>query len=429
MDSGPVTVTTQIPPIAAMSADTDFEALRTKLRAKCVYLADDGILERLEWFETQDFDHVVLKDDVDKYMEDGAPPDNPPQPARLAGIFRIARRSFFMRACGRWKPNKPPLFLPLANIRPSAYTGDPGIPELEGDYPKSWENVAELLKEWYRSRNEDEAKVIESSGVIDWKTKKPPNPGNGFKIGRRVFETRSPESLERLEDYGPSFSIENWPVEFPEAQAELDEIKSTHIAHPIPVYYPDPENDLIPPDRYYDDLPGAIVRLEFHLNHYFIDGRHKFAADIMRMKVIVRPSVPPSSPSSPRKRKGTQSKGDFSDEDKRSPKRQAVSSSTDANVPQHGLLRPAWGFMSPDRTKATLGAKKSPVKAEPIKWQAASSSTEANVPQHGLLRPAWGFVSPDRTKAKLGAEKTPVKTEPEEESPTKGKQKMMWLRK
>ncbi|RXW20534.1 hypothetical protein EST38_g5331 [Candolleomyces aberdarensis] len=412
-----------------MSAETDFdfEGLRTKLRAKCVYLADDGILERLEWFETLNFEHVVLKDDVDNYkkcMEDGAPPGNLPQPARLAGIFRISRRSFFMRACGRWKPDTPPLYLSLEEVRPSAYTADPGIPELEGDYPKSWENVDELLREWYRSQNEDEAKVSESRGVIDRNTKKPPNPANGFKIGRRVFEKRS-ESPERLEDHGPRFSIENWPVEFSEAQPYLDEIKSTHIAHPIPVYYPDPENDLIPPDRYYDDLPGAIVRLEFHLNHYFIGGRHTFAADIMRMKVLVRPSVPPPSP---KKRKGIQSKGDFSDEDKRSPKRQAVSSSTDANVPQHGLLRPAWGFMSPNKTKATLGAK-TPVKAESAERHAVSSSTGVNVPQPKFQASPSKPWTPNRTKATRGAEKTPVKTEPEEESPTKGKQKIMWLRK
>ncbi|RXW20527.1 hypothetical protein EST38_g5315, partial [Candolleomyces aberdarensis] len=253
-----------------MSRETAFEALRTRLRAHCVYLGDNDILERLEWFETQDFDHVVLKDDVDRFSEDGAPRNNPPQPAPLAGIFRLSHRHhFFMRACSRWKPNASSINQPFAEIRPSAFTEDPGIPELQGDYAMGWENVAGLSREWYRFRNLDEARVTESRGVIDW-TKPRPSPADGFKIGRRVFEKRSPESLERFQDHGPRFSIENWPVEYPEAQAELNRIKSTHIAHPIPAYYPAPDNNLIPPDRYWDDLRGAIVRLEFHLNHWFI---------------------------------------------------------------------------------------------------------------------------------------------------------------
>lgn len=179
----------QTPPIATMSAETDFEALRTKLREKCVYLADDDVLDRLEWFETQNFDHLVLKDHVEKYISEGGPPDNPPPPVRLAGIFRLTHRhDFFMRACGRWRPNASSFYQPFADIRPSAFTEDPGIPELEGDYSKSWMNVAELSREWYRSQNEDEAKVTESRGLINWTTKSTPQPAHGFKIGHRVFE-------------------------------------------------------------------------------------------------------------------------------------------------------------------------------------------------------------------------------------------------
>ena len=182
--------------IATMSAETDFEALRTKLREKCIYLADDDTLQRLEWFETQGFDRIVLKDDVDMYLKDGCPLDQPPQPARLAGIFRLTRRhDFFMRACGRWKPNAAPFHHPFANIRPSAFTEDPNIPALEGDYSQSWNNVAKLSREWYRSHNEDEAKVTQSKGVINWGTKSVPNPAHGFKIGHKVFEVSETISI------------------------------------------------------------------------------------------------------------------------------------------------------------------------------------------------------------------------------------------
>jgi hypothetical protein len=74
------------------------------------------------------------------------------------------------------------------DIRPSAFTEDPDIPELEGDYPKSWNNIAELLNQWYESWGKDEEKLTDSVGVIDWTTKSQPNPAHGFKIGHRVFE-------------------------------------------------------------------------------------------------------------------------------------------------------------------------------------------------------------------------------------------------
>ncbi|RXW20529.1 hypothetical protein EST38_g5316 [Candolleomyces aberdarensis] len=381
-----------------MSRETDFEALRTKLRAHCAYLADPDILKQLEWFETQDFDHVVLKEDVDRFIEDGAPRNNPPQPARLAGIFRLSHRHhFFMRACSSWRPNPFSVDRPFAEIRPSAFTEDPGIPELEGDYSMGWENLAELSREWYRSRNLDEARVTESHGAIDWK-KPRPSPAEGFKIGRRVFEKRTPESLGRFQDHGPRFRIENWPVEFPEAQAELNKIKSTHIAHPIPAYYPAPENNLIPPDRYWDDLRGAIVRLEFHLNHWFIRGRHVFTADIVRMKVLVPPKLPPSSPV---RLGGTPIGDDFPGESRRSARQQAASSSTYANVPHpNAQAGPS------NRTDATRGTKKNPVKTESVKRQVASSNTYANVPQ-----PTSQAGPSNRTDATRGTKKTPVKTE------------------
>ncbi|KAJ2929978.1 hypothetical protein H1R20_g7099, partial [Candolleomyces eurysporus] len=359
--------------MSRLSRETDFEALRTRLRAHCVYLADPDILERLEWFETQDFDQVVLKEDVDKFIEDGAPRNNPPQPAPLAGIFRLSREhGFFMRACGCWGLGASSVDQSFAKTRPSACTEDPGIPELEGDYPRSWENVAELSREWYRSRGQDEAQVTRSCGVIDWK-KPGPSPADGFKIGRRVFEERSPESLASFQDHGPRFSIENWPVNTA-AQAELDKIKSTHIAHPIPAYYPAPDNNLIPPDRYWDDLRGAIVRLEFHLNHWFIRGRHIFTADIMRMKVLVPPKLLPPSPS---RLRSVPIGDDFPGEDRRSPRRQAAMSSSHANVPQSNAQA---GSSSRNRTDATPGTKKTSVKTESVKRRATSSSTYSNVP-------------------------------------------------
>ncbi|KAJ2934922.1 hypothetical protein H1R20_g2197, partial [Candolleomyces eurysporus] len=269
-----------------------------------------------------------------------------------------------MQACSGWTPNASPDHPRFADIRPSAFTEDPDIPELKGDYPKIWNNVVELLRRWYQFGAGDGAKLTDSVGVIDWTTKSEPNPAHGFKIGHRVFERRSAESLENFQDHGASFSIENWPVG-PEARAELDKIKKTHIAHPIPAYYPDPEKNLIPPYRYRDDLRGAVVRLEFHLNHWFIDGRHTFTADIRRMKILVRPNLPPSGVASPIKRKGIPLTDDFSDEDDlpRPPKRQAASNRTNAGA-STSQQNPQAVPSTPKKTKAT-STKKTPAKDKP----------------------------------------------------------------
>ncbi|RXW19630.1 hypothetical protein EST38_g6217 [Candolleomyces aberdarensis] len=350
-----------------MSADTDFEDLREQLRAKCIYLADDNVPERLEWFRMQDFDRVITKDEADKYRnssrKEGTPSNEDdesgsPPPARLAGIVRLTHKhDFFMQACSGWIPSTSPGHPRFADIRPSAFTEDPGIPELMGDYPKIWNNVVALLRGWYQFEGEDATKLRDSVGVIDWTTKSEPNPAHGFKIGHRVFERQSPENLKNFQDHGASFNIETWPVE-PEAQLELDKIKKTHIAHPIPVYYPDPEKNLIPPYRYRDDLRGAIVRLEFHLNHWFIDGRHTFTADIRRMKILVRPNLPPRDVASPIKRKGIPSRDDFSDEDElpRPPKRQATSHRTNASA-STSQQNPQAVPSTPKKTKATSTRK------------------------------------------------------------------------
>jgi hypothetical protein len=185
-----------------MAATVDFRELRKQLRLGCIYLADDNALEELEWFQMEDFDSIVTKDEADAYrkkleVSKKAPPSNksndskplPPPPAPLAGIFRLTHKhDFFMRACSRWRPGSSSDHPPFVDIRPSAFTEDPGLPELENDYPKCWRNVAELLRQWYRSRGEDESQVTDSRGVIDRTTKSEPNPTHGFKIGHRVFE-------------------------------------------------------------------------------------------------------------------------------------------------------------------------------------------------------------------------------------------------
>lgn len=134
---------------------------------------------------------------------------------------------------------------------------------------------------------------------------------------------------------------------------------------------------MIPPDHYWNELRGAIVRLEFHLNHWLIDDRHTFTADIMRMKVLVRPNLPPRDVASPIKRKGVPLEDDFSEDElpqpakrKKGPGRSEVS----VSIRQH----PQAGPSTPKKTKPT-STKKTPGKAEetPTKGKYKQSTLHA----------------------------------------------------
>jgi hypothetical protein len=98
----------------------------------------------------------------------------------------------------------------------------------------------------------------------------------------------------------------DWPVISPVAQYERDQMCSSHRPVPLPAY--DLNGDLIPPDQCKTALAGAIARVTFSLNHWFIDSGSKddssatniYVADVHSIRVLVDP---PSQPLSPMKRK------------------------------------------------------------------------------------------------------------------------------
>lgn len=115
------------------------------------------------------------------------------------------------------------------------------------------------------------------------------------------------ESLAGIDDPGYiEFSTKEWPLRHPEAKPELQKLEQTHVPIPIPAY--DLESagrrDLILPKDYEAKLKGAVVQLEFHINHWKINDKHSFTADIAKIRVLVPPVVPraPDTPTPKRKR-------------------------------------------------------------------------------------------------------------------------------
>ncbi|KAJ2934921.1 hypothetical protein H1R20_g2196, partial [Candolleomyces eurysporus] len=106
---------------------------------------------------------------------------------------------------------------------------------------------------------------------------------------RLTTELIQKQKMEDNDDDGGI--IETWPVG-PQAVAELEKIKHTHIAVPIPAY--NIAGQAIPPAQYAAELQDATVLLTFHLKHWVIQKRHTFAADIESIRVLVPP--PPPTP-------------------------------------------------------------------------------------------------------------------------------------
>ena len=98
----------------------------------------------------------------------------------------------------------------------------------------------------------------------------------------------------------------NWPVKSYEAEVERNKMLSTHRPIPLPAY--DTDGHLIPPDECKDKLAGAIARVTFTMNHWFIENNTKeslpstncFVADVQSIRILVKPA---SQTISPKKRK------------------------------------------------------------------------------------------------------------------------------
>ncbi|KAJ3535037.1 hypothetical protein NMY22_g6663 [Coprinellus aureogranulatus] len=303
--------------------------IRQALREQTLYIADGSILDKLEWYQTNGgFDRLVTKAAANQYKEDltaykndpttipTGPPASPPA-AVLSAIVRLKKEDYYLIACGDWKPNWSKGA--LANVRASAVAEDPNIPVIDGDYEAGWANLFRLLEK------KVDADGLPITGLITCPSgaNGRPNHRQGFRISHRIFEAKKKydpatsgratrgiargESLAGIDD--PEyieFSVKEWPLRHPEAKPELQKLETTHVPIPIPVYGLEREGrrDLILPTDYEAKLKGAVVQLEFHINHWKINDKHSFTADITKMRVLVPPVAPraPDTPTPKRKR-------------------------------------------------------------------------------------------------------------------------------
>ncbi|KAJ2920467.1 hypothetical protein H1R20_g16626, partial [Candolleomyces eurysporus] len=208
----------------------DLKEHRTALQADpdVVYAASQGFHNLVEWFKTQNCDVLSRMDDVLEYEEKHR--------AHAQNPEVLDKNGFFLT------PDK------LAN-----------------DFQVAYNHIVDSMR---ACPSGEGTTALRPAGVID--PKKP--EGFGIKVSHRVFVKKEDDD----DDYDENI-IETWPVG-PQAAPELERIKRTHNAVPIPAY--NIAGQAIPPAQYATELQGATVSLTFHLKHWVIQNKHTFTADI-----------------------------------------------------------------------------------------------------------------------------------------------------
>ncbi|KAJ6463438.1 hypothetical protein C8R45DRAFT_519999 [Mycena sanguinolenta] len=155
--------------------------------------------------------------------------------------------------------------------------------------------------EWFMKTNETLGYA--KQGIFQAK-----DQNESIKLRHALFE----QTDNTAEDSDPQDveSMENWPIqpEHIEAKAQLDAMKYTYRALPLPAY--DIQGRVIPPEEYLTALKGAVVRVTVHLKHWAIanknyrGGRDTYTADVENLRVLVAaPKLEGHPKSVPEKRK------------------------------------------------------------------------------------------------------------------------------
>ena len=104
------------------------------------------------------------------------------------------------------------------------------------------------------------------------------NPDNGSDTASEDSKSSSDYTFEVISFLNQNLVLDtmtmsNWPVINSEAEIERDRLASTHKPIELPAY--DLNGDLIHPILCNSALAGAIARVTFTLNHWYIENSSK----------------------------------------------------------------------------------------------------------------------------------------------------------
>ncbi|KAI1785901.1 hypothetical protein LXA43DRAFT_1099766 [Ganoderma leucocontextum] len=273
-------------PSAAQLAEK-LENVRAVARERDFYLACGAhTIDRVTWFEDGNSHIVVEKVQGFTTMEARAahaahPLLNPKPPlpdlAHVYMIGTVASNCCFLHCDGNYKKDGPSArftrgfagtTLACALVAPPAH-----YPALVEDHARAMDTVSSILKHfeqpWAGFSFEKQKFMTEQH----------------IRLRHKVFQKKSSAN-----DVAPTaglpaqFQIASWPVN-DDAKPLLAALVPSHFTKPLPAF--DVNANLIAPDKYMDELKGAMVLVGFSLLQYYIDAKHNMCLDIEYMRVLI----------------------------------------------------------------------------------------------------------------------------------------------
>ncbi|KIJ09216.1 hypothetical protein PAXINDRAFT_17684 [Paxillus involutus ATCC 200175] len=220
----------------------------------------------------------------------------------LRGVFQISRNDFYFNPDANFNPAN--VFHGcFADVKLSCRLTVPHGEDFcytINDYATTIENICALQKLAHKPEAEEYVSIIQEA------LGKPQ-----IKLCHTLFEKKQESAEEEqnssteasstgtaVENLGPEFSMETWPVA-ERCQLQLQELLPTHDICPLPAYEED--RSPIPPRQYESKLRGTLVEvhMSFCYHHIKKSKKHIFNA-IPRQLIVLRP--PAALPNSPFKR-------------------------------------------------------------------------------------------------------------------------------
>ncbi|PCH40664.1 hypothetical protein WOLCODRAFT_159329 [Wolfiporia cocos MD-104 SS10] len=296
-----------------------------RLRNSPLYLGQADVQQNVKWVRRGNSDILVLRHEIGDNDEndhaeaeattqandapsttevntstdtEAEPVQGSDDPAILSAVCEINASDFYMTADGGYQG--PTQYIPsFAQVKPTCTGSKPGVVPFTDDFAQVCDNIKALQREITTPGFTHMRGVLSSDEPRFAR----------LKMQHVLFQPKDADDDENnAEDspHGdiPSFcKIENWPTYSAAAATELQRIidDGTLDLIPLPAY--DRHGDLMFPGQYRNYLTGAVVECHFTLSHWSIKknniGMDVFVADVVALRVI----IPPTSFTSPRKRR------------------------------------------------------------------------------------------------------------------------------
>ncbi|KIJ09101.1 hypothetical protein PAXINDRAFT_17803 [Paxillus involutus ATCC 200175] len=221
----------------------------------------------------------------------------------VRGVFQISRNDFYFTADANFDPANV-FHGKFADVKLSCRLSAARSEEFKWaaeDYSTAIDNIRSFEKMIGKETGSEVTSIIqETLGKPSIKLthslfQKKTDPDNEAEAAGEAASNAEAASTDTLEDLGPDFSMERWPVA-DRCKAELQNLLSTHDIQPLPAY--DKSHALIPPHQYESKLKGALVEVYIAFYHHHIkkSRRRVFNASLRELLVVRPPSAMPASP-------------------------------------------------------------------------------------------------------------------------------------